>query len=81
MTKLKDDYTIKDIIANIQKYSSDDVTDIEKAYNYVSNKVSMVILKRSREIKIMSVAISIKLSISIMKSNVWIGRIVTGFRL
>ena len=45
MTKLRDDYNIKDIISNFKKYSNEKTEEIEKAYNYVNNKVDVHILK------------------------------------
>ena len=45
MTKLRDDYNIKDIISNFKKYSNEKTEEIEKAYNYVNNKVDAHILK------------------------------------
>ena len=45
MTKLKDDYNIKDIINNFKKYSNEKTDVIEKAFNYVKDKVNSITLK------------------------------------
>ena len=45
MTKLKDDYKINDIINKFNKYSSEKTEMIEKAYNYVKDKLDSITLK------------------------------------
>ena len=45
MTKFRDDYSIKDIINNFKKYSNEKTDIIEKAYNYVQDKIDEKTLK------------------------------------